>query len=97
MIRRPPRSTLFPYTTLFRSWERLDSGSITVVPLRARAETFGVLGLINGSTRPPHSEMEIATAVEVARRASLAIDNARLYGRQLAVAETLPQIGKAHV
>src|SRR3989440_9427349 len=22
MIRRPPRSTLFPYTTLFRSWER---------------------------------------------------------------------------
>src|SRR3712207_8137049 len=23
MIRRPPRSTLFPYTTLFRSWEDL--------------------------------------------------------------------------
>src|SRR5262245_62997457 len=22
MIRRPPRSTLFPYTTLFRSWMR---------------------------------------------------------------------------
>src|SRR5688572_31710781 len=22
MIRRPPRSTLFPYTTLFRSWNR---------------------------------------------------------------------------
>src|SRR5215469_17436408 len=22
MIRRPPRSTLFPYTTLFRSWQR---------------------------------------------------------------------------
>src|SRR2546429_6361277 len=22
MIRRPPRSTLFPYTTLFRSWYR---------------------------------------------------------------------------
>src|SRR2546426_4181807 len=22
MIRRPPRSTLFPYTTLFRSWVR---------------------------------------------------------------------------
>src|SRR5690349_24195373 len=26
MIRRPPRSTLFPYTTLFRSW--LSSGQI---------------------------------------------------------------------
>src|SRR3712207_7035915 len=24
MIRRPPRSTLFPYTTLFRSYGRLD-------------------------------------------------------------------------
>src|SRR5256885_12609163 len=24
MIRRPPRSTLFPYTTLFRSYHRLD-------------------------------------------------------------------------
>src|SRR3712207_7089887 len=23
MIRRPPRSTLFPYTTLFRSWGRV--------------------------------------------------------------------------
>src|SRR5947209_14911944 len=23
MFRRPPRSTLFPYTTLFRSWQRL--------------------------------------------------------------------------
>src|SRR2546430_5306521 len=23
MIRRPPRSTLFPYTTLFRSWAQL--------------------------------------------------------------------------
>src|SRR3712207_9530853 len=25
MIRRPPRSTLFPYTTLFRSWMRGDN------------------------------------------------------------------------
>src|SRR5689334_24319184 len=25
MIRRPPRSTLFPYTTLFRSWSYLAS------------------------------------------------------------------------
>src|SRR3712207_7909470 len=26
MIRRPPRSTLFPYTTLFRSDARIDRG-----------------------------------------------------------------------
>src|SRR5437016_7335961 len=28
MIRRPPRSTLFPYTTLFRSAQRVDAGGI---------------------------------------------------------------------
>src|SRR3712207_7535468 len=30
MIRRPPRSTLFPYTTLFRSLEPLAAGYPTV-------------------------------------------------------------------
>src|SRR2546428_7497968 len=29
MIRRPPRSTLFPYTTLFRSAERRELGMTT--------------------------------------------------------------------
>jgi PAS domain S-box-containing protein len=71
------------------AWERLDAASFTIVPLRARSETFGALGMVNTSKRPPNTEMEIATAVEVARRASLAIDNTRLYGRQLKVAETL--------
>ena len=71
------------------AWQRLDAASFTIVPLRARNETFGALGMVNTSTRRPNTEMEVATAVEVARRASLAIDNARLYGRQLKVAETL--------
>src|SRR2546430_4343815 len=30
MIRRPPRSTLFPYTTLFRSGGELDGGGRVV-------------------------------------------------------------------
>ena len=72
-----------------QAWERLDAASFTIVPLRARNETFGGLAMMNTSGRPPHTEMEIATAVEVARRAGLALDNARLYGRQLQVAETL--------
>src|SRR3712207_7070096 len=32
MIRRPPRSTLFPYTTLFRSVERLATFADTMAP-----------------------------------------------------------------
>jgi sigma-B regulation protein RsbU (phosphoserine phosphatase) len=71
------------------AWRRLDVTSCTIVPLRARAETIGAVALMNTGDRPPHTEMEIATAVEVARRASVALDNARLYGRQLQVAETL--------
>jgi phosphoserine phosphatase RsbU/P len=71
------------------AWRRLDTTSATVVPLRARGETFGVLVLMNTGVRPPHTPAEIATAVEVARRGALALDNARLYGRQLTVAETL--------
>src|SRR5258705_8668517 len=31
MIRRPPRSTLFPYTTLFRSTARVEAGPHRVV------------------------------------------------------------------
>jgi phosphoserine phosphatase RsbU/P len=71
------------------AWRRLDATSCTIVPLRARSETFGVLALMNSGSRPPLSEMEIAVAVETVRRGALALDNARLYGRQLKVAETL--------
>jgi serine phosphatase RsbU (regulator of sigma subunit) len=71
------------------AWQRLDVTSFTIVPLRARGETFGGIALMNTGRRPPHTEMEIAVAVEATRRAALALDNARLFGRQLKVAETL--------
>src|SRR5688572_32281531 len=32
MIRRPPRSTLFPYTTLFRSWTPLNPADAGMSP-----------------------------------------------------------------
>src|SRR5258706_3260826 len=50
MIRRPPRSTLFPYTTLFRSaheavWESISrchfAGSMSGLPSVGRAQGFG--------------------------------------------------------
>src|SRR3712207_6885978 len=34
MIRRPPRSTLFPYTTLFRSFSCLPYGAVDVISCR---------------------------------------------------------------
>src|SRR3712207_8622706 len=67
MIRRPPRSTLFPYTTLFRSGDGLDlledlsSRTVTLVlsanlePGRfARAVEAGASGVLHKST--PRSE-----------------------------------------
>src|SRR3712207_8814821 len=43
MIRRPPRSTLFPYTTLFRSFLDPDTGAVT--PLLETAFTEGFKGV----------------------------------------------------
>src|SRR2546422_6532720 len=33
MIRRPPRSTLFPYTTLFRSGGKAEGGYVSPMPV----------------------------------------------------------------
>src|SRR2546426_5986312 len=40
MIRRPPRSTLFPYTTLFRSLERWLSAGVLDAGAAARIRAF---------------------------------------------------------
>src|SRR2546430_13618225 len=37
MIRRPPRSTLFPYTTLFRSYQWTSANGLGNWPIGARA------------------------------------------------------------
>src|SRR5436309_13077497 len=67
MIRRPPRSTLFPYTTLFRSMPRLDS----VTEHYARSALAGLLTptvimtplLDRKSTRLNSSHVKISYAV----------------------------------
>src|SRR3712207_8027485 len=79
MIRRPPRSTLFPYTTLFRSSEALDVHRVAA-PLKLvdRAHGPEVLALVEAlhleagllgdrldrkSTRPNSSHANISYAV----------------------------------
>src|SRR2546429_2015531 len=49
MIRRPPRSTLFPYTTLFRSLKHYENG-LCAMPRSARAAPpfFQSLILVRG-------------------------------------------------
>src|SRR2546422_2286409 len=42
MIRRPPRSTLFPYTTLFRSMMDVGAGTIDWKKIFAREDQAGI-------------------------------------------------------
>src|SRR3712207_8511653 len=71
MIRRPPRSTLFPYTTLFRSWNRAldevlgtDEDGVTGARLKSttddKRETYDV---DRKSTRLNSSHANISYAV----------------------------------
>src|SRR2546430_5280006 len=70
MIRRPPRSTLFPYTTLFRSEIKVvatdDAVTICAVyptPRRARRDNECTAGEDRKSTRLNSSHSQISYAV----------------------------------
>src|SRR5438067_8690626 len=76
MIRRPPRSTLFPYTTLFRSLAAPDQFDVCAVDAHhsihlyvrladhfAPARVFGLHQLDRKSTRLNSSHVSISYAV----------------------------------
>jgi GAF domain-containing protein len=71
--------------------ERLGFGSYLIAPITAPVtqRILGAVMLVNGPGRPPFTEAEERTATEIGRRAGLAVDNSRLYGRQRHVAEVL--------
>src|SRR3712207_6978994 len=56
MIRRPPRSTLFPYTTLFRSWGVIFPGLSDLETLRAFRAMAGDRSSDRGPQRPALTE-----------------------------------------
>jgi signal transduction histidine kinase len=57
----------------------LDMHSGLVVPLLVGDDVLGTLSLVRTSARPPIDEQEGELAEELARRAALAVQNARLY------------------
>src|SRR3712207_7531028 len=56
MIRRPPRSTLFPYTTLFRSTLRDHMAALMLATATAGAVLLVVLVAVNNVDRGSDSE-----------------------------------------
>src|SRR2546425_4210873 len=69
MIRRPPRSTLFPYTTLFRSrveafgGPRLEAAGATVLD---RMERYSVVGFVEALWKLP-AHFRLLARVRAAR------------------------------
>src|SRR2546421_9369333 len=68
MIRRPPRSTLFPYTTLFRSFDHHDclfrTGNDQV---QSRLADF-IVGRINNVTRSEEHTSELQSRSDLVCR-----------------------------
>src|SRR2546422_9554042 len=66
MIRRPPRSTLFPYTTLFRSLDSASVAHMEAVIAEVRAKTRGEIAVV---TLPDIADRPAAdVALEIGRR-----------------------------
>jgi len=69
--------------------EVLAPSSVLVLPLAAGGRTLGAMALVRTEPGVARSEQELDTAREVARRAGLALENARLHAERAALAEAL--------
>ncbi|RZU34691.1 serine phosphatase RsbU (regulator of sigma subunit) [Streptomyces sp. BK022] len=63
--------------------------SLLIVPLKARNVVLGFMVLLRRADRLPFDGMDRTTGAELAARAGLVLDNARMYTYQENVAETL--------
>ena len=68
---------------------QLAPEAFAVLPLRGRGRTAGLLTLFRDAGRGGLPAPDVATAAEIAARAGLALDNARLYREQRGLAEGL--------
>ncbi|MEU9603298.1 SpoIIE family protein phosphatase [Streptomyces sp. NPDC048057] len=67
----------------------INGRSMLVVPLKARNVVLGFMILLRHPERPVFNDMDRVTGAELAARAGLVLDNARMYTYQENVAETL--------
>ncbi|MDH6213301.1 ATP-binding SpoIIE family protein phosphatase [Streptomyces pseudovenezuelae] len=67
----------------------ITNRSMLVVPLKARNVVLGFMILLRHPERPVFNDMDRVTGAELAARAGLVLDNARMYTYQENVAETL--------
>jgi PAS domain S-box-containing protein len=58
---------------------QIGISSAMIVPLKARGKTLGVITFVNSESVRHHTPEDLALAEDLANRAALAVDNARLY------------------
>lgn len=75
----------------FQLMRRLRYHSAIVVPLVARQRVLGTLSLLRMENSEPYDDSDLVMAEELARRAALAVDNARLFEATRGLAQTLQQ------
>src|SRR4051812_3546953 len=68
---------------------QLQLKSIIIVPMLARGRTLGAISLVSAECGHSYDESDLALAEELARRAAMAVDNARLYTELSGIADTL--------
>ena len=66
---------------------RLVGRSMICAPLNARGQTLGTITVISGADAPAYLPADVTLVEELARRAALAVDNARLYEAALLASE----------
>ncbi|POX42791.1 SpoIIE family protein phosphatase [Streptomyces sp. Ru72] len=71
--------------------------SMLIVPLKARQVVLGFMALMRHPERPEFNDMDRVTGAELAARAGLVLDNARMYTYQENVAETLQDSMLPHI
>ncbi|MEV5811458.1 ATP-binding SpoIIE family protein phosphatase [Streptomyces mutabilis] len=71
--------------------------SMLLVPLKARTVVLGFMILLRHPERPVFNDMDRVTGAELAARAGLVLDNARMYTYQENVAETLQDSMLPHI
>lgn len=72
--------------------QELDFQSVMCVPLLARGRTLGVITLILAESGRRHTQADLSLVEDLARRAALAVDNARLYREAQEAERNLRQV-----
>jgi PAS domain S-box-containing protein len=63
--------------------------AVLIVPMVARSRTIGALTLVSAESGRTFDQSDVEFAGQIAERAALAVENARLYSQRSAVARTL--------